>query len=155
MMNKLEPRIRELLDHLLAEADGYLVDLKIRPNKVEVFADRDPHITIEDCARISRALEHRLNAEFNFSQQYALEVSSPGMDVPLRVLRQYKKNTGRMVDVLLFSGQKKRGTLLYADDEKILLEEEMNEKESKAAQVQTEIFFVNIKSTTLVINFKF
>src|SRR5438552_18993557 len=115
-MNNLETRIRELLDGILNETGSYLVDLRIKPNRVEVFADRDPHITIEDCVRISRFLEKQLNDEFSFSQSYSLEVSSPGMDQPFRILRQYKKNVGRKVEVQLFSGTKKSGMLMYADE---------------------------------------
>src|SRR5215471_20574817 len=100
-MNNLEGRIRGLLDEMLAQMDSYLVELKVRPNKVEIYADRDPHITIEDCVNISRKLERQLDEEFDFSQQYALEVSSPGMDQPLKVMQQFRKNIGRSVDVLL------------------------------------------------------
>src|SRR6476620_11180635 len=123
-MLNLETRIREILGDLLEEKSSYLVDLKVVPGQlVQVFVDRDPHITIEDCAWISRGLVKELNKEFPFSDQYVLEVSSPGMDQPFKVLRQYKKCVGREVAVVLTSGLKKNGRLLYADEEKILLEE--------------------------------
>jgi len=147
----LETRIRELLDGILKETDSYLVELRIKPNKVEIFADRDPHITIDDCVRISRFLEKELNSEFGFSDTYSLEVSSPGMDQPLKILRQYKKNVGRKVEVLMFSGMKKIGRLLYADEEKIVVEEEMLKQENQ--NLQSEIPFVQIKSTNIVFQF--
>jgi ribosome maturation factor RimP len=153
-MMELENRIRELLDQILSENDSYLVDLRMRPNKVEVYADRDPHITIDDCARISRTLKKRLDEEFGFSQRYVLEVSSPGMDQPLKVLRQFRKNLGRTVDVVLYSGVKRTGVLIYADEKMIRMEEK--EKSGSAEQTtQAEIPFVQIKSTQVVINFKF
>ncbi|MEO6169258.1 MAG: hypothetical protein ABIO46_11465 [Chitinophagales bacterium] len=153
MMN-LEDRIKEVLDTLLQEKDSYLVDLKVRKGQsVQVFVDRDPHITIEDCAWISRGLQKELDKEFPFSEQHVLEVSSPGMGEPLKVLRQYKKCVGREVEVLLLSGMKKRGTLLYADEEKLLLEEIFTAKTKEPAPVQTEIPFLNIKSTNVVIQF--
>jgi len=154
MMNQLESRIREVLGEILNESDTYLVDLRMQPGRVEIFADRDPHITIEDCARISRALERKLDTEFPFSQQYTLEVSSPGMDQPLKVLRQFRKNIGRNVDVILFSGTKKTGTLLYADQEKIVIEEKIT-GQKQTDSVQSHIPFVQIKSTQLVFSFKF
>lgn len=153
-MMELENRIRELLDQILSENDSYLVDLRMRPNKVEVYADRDPHITIEDCARISRTLEKQLDEEFGFSQRYTLEVSSPGMDQPLKVLRQFRKNLGRTVDVVLYSGVKRTGVLIYADEKMIKLEEKVK-LESAEQTTQAEIPFVQIKSTQVVINFKF
>ena len=153
-MLNLETRIREILGDLLEEKSSYLVDLKVVPGQlVQVFVDRDPHITIEDCAWISRGLEKELNKELPFSDQYVLEVSSPGMDQPLKVLRQYKKCVGREVAVQLTSGLKKSGRLLYADEEKILLEETKDSKQREPRADQTEIPFLNIKSTRLVIKF--
>jgi ribosome maturation factor RimP len=154
MMDNLESRLRELLSEMLVEMDGYLVDLIIRPSKVEVFADRDPHITIEDCVRISRALVKQLDSEFPFSQQYELEVSSPGMDQPLKVLRQYRKCVGRNVDIVLLSGEKKTGTLLYADEGKLIMEEQITKSKKEIEKIQSEIPFIQIKSTILVFNFK-
>jgi len=154
MINNIDSRIRQLLSDILTDVDGYLVELRVRPNRVEVFADRDPHITIEDCARISRFLERELNTEFPFSQQYTLEVSSPGMDQPLKVLRQYRKSVGRNVDVLLTSGLKKTGILIYADEEKIIIEEQINKPNRQIEKMQSELLFVQLKSTTLVFNFK-
>ncbi len=152
MTNNIEPRIRELLDQILKELDGYLVELRIRPGKVEVFADRDPHITISDCATISRFLLKTLDEELSFSDHYELEVSSPGMDQPFKVMRQYRKSVGRSVEVLLVSGQKKTGTLLYADEEKLIVEEELK-KNKQVEKIQSEILFVQIKSTNLVFKF--
>ena len=154
-MNPLESRIRELLADILNESDSYLVDLRIKSNKVEVFADRDPRITIDDCAKISRILERRLDEEFPFSNQYSLEVSSPGMDQPLKVLRQFRKNVGRTVEVVLISGMKRTGSLMHADEEKITIEENITGSNKLSETRQTEISFVEIKSTQLVFNFKF
>ena len=154
MINNIETRIRQLLGDILTEVDGYLVELRVRPNRVEVYADRDPHITIEDCTRISRFLERQLNTEFPFSEQYTLEVSSPGMDQPFKVLRQYRKSVGRNVDILLTSGLKKTGILIYADEEKIIIEEQINKPNRQIEKMQSEIPFVQLKSTTLVFNFK-
>jgi ribosome maturation factor RimP len=153
-MTDLENRIRQMLEEILQQNDSYLVDLIVRPNKVEVYADRDPHITIDDCARISRNLEKQLDEAFGFSQKYALEVSSPGMDQPLKVLRQYRKNIGRSVEVVLHSGAKHTGTLLEAGADKISIE--VQQKSAAAAPpTRLEIPFNQIKSTQVVLNFKF
>jgi len=154
-MNQLENRIRELLDEILNETDIYLVDLRVGTSIVEVFADRDPHITIEDCVKISRRLEKQLDSEFPFSEKVTLEVSSPGMDQPFKVFRQFKKSVGRNVDVILLSGEKKSGVLIYADEEKIVIEEQISRSKHQTETAQSEVPFVNIKSTQLVFNFKF
>lgn len=153
-MIDLEERIKEVLATLLPQKDSYLVELKVRKGQlVQVFVDRDPHITIEDCAWISRGLQKELDKDFPFSEEHTLEVSSPGMGEPLKVLRQYKKCVGREVDVLLLSGMKKSGTLLYADEEKIIMEEIIPGKPKDKSPVQTEIPFLHIKSTNIVIKF--
>ncbi|MBA2423405.1 MAG: ribosome maturation factor [Chitinophagales bacterium] len=153
-MINLENRIKELLDKVLEEKNIYLIEIKVHAGRlVQVFADRDPHITIEECAYISQRLEKELNKEFPFSEQYALEVSSPGVGEPLKVLRQYKKCVGRTVEVLMLSGVKKTGTLLFADEDKILLEETIRSKTKIVSQIQTEIPFLNIKSTVIIIKF--
>lgn len=153
-MINLEERIREILDKILPEKDSYLVELKVRKGQlVQVFVDRDPRITIEDCAWISRSLQKELDQDFPFSEQHALEVSSPGMDEPLKVLRQYRKNTGRDVEVLLLTGVKKKGKLMYADDEKLIIEEKLPGINKEVAASQTEIPLLNIKSTIVVIKF--
>ncbi|MBA3648569.1 MAG: ribosome assembly cofactor RimP [Chitinophagales bacterium] len=149
----LELRIKELVKALLEEKDGYLVDLKLYAQEVQVFIDRDPNITIADCAYVSRTLEKELNKEFAFSEEYALEVSSPGLDQPLKVIRQYKKSIGRKVDVILVSGEKKLGILIHADEEKIILEETNLSKIKNSKPQQIEIPFLSIKSTSLVITF--
>jgi ribosome maturation factor RimP len=154
-MDALENRIRELLGDILNETDSYLVDLRVLPGKVEVFADRDPHITIDDCVRINRTLIKKLDAEFPFSEQYTLEVSSPGMDQPFKVMRQFKKNIGRSVEVILISGEKKTGSLMYADEEKVVIEEKIAVSKKQTETRQAEIPFVQIKLTQLVFNFKF
>jgi len=131
MTNNIESRIRELLSEILTELDGYLVELRVRPGKVEVFADRDPHITIEDCTRISRMLQRELEDEFSFSEQYELEVSSPGMDQPLKIYKQYLRRIGRNVKVIMPDGKLHKGKLLSANDNEFELLETIETKENK------------------------
>ncbi len=97
-MIDLEERIKEVLATLLPQKDSYLVELKVRKGQlVQVFVDRDPHITIEDCAWISRGLQKELDKDFPFSEEHTLEVSSPGMGEPLRwlVIQKVRGSRGR------------------------------------------------------------
>ena len=154
MINNIENRIRELLSSMLTEMDGYLVDLRIRQAKVDVFIDRDPHINIAECVRISRSLLKQLDEEFPFSDQYELEVSSPGMDEPFKVMRQYQKSIGKNVSVIVHSGENKTGILRSANEERITLEETIMKSKKEKEILQTVIPFNQIKTTTLVFNFK-
>jgi len=83
---------------------------------------------------------------------FSLEVSSPGLDEPLKMHRQYVKNIGRTVEVLFEDGSKKEGKLITVTDADILLEHTEG-KGKKAITQQLVIPFNHIKSTTVQIKF--
>lgn len=68
---------------------------------VEIFADTDSGITIDQCAELSRSISAVLDREDIIAGGYRLEVSSPGLDHPLKLLRQFKKNRGRELKVTM------------------------------------------------------
>ena len=76
-------------------------------------------ISIEECAAVSRELENKLDRD---KEDFALEVSSPGLDAPFRVREQYDKNIGRMVSVQCKDGSKVLGVLKEAGGDRVLLE---------------------------------
>lgn len=145
--------IEKLLQPLLTD-DIFLVSIKIKPtNNYKVFIDADGGLGIEKCTRINRALyrqieETALHTDGNFS----LEVSSPGVDEPLKLLRQYQKNIGRNIEVVLNDGQKKEGKLKAAAEETVTLEETTG-KGKKAVTADVAIAFTDIKQTTVQIKF--
>jgi ribosome maturation factor RimP len=149
-MEGVKQKIEAILESYLQGTDKFLVDIKIAPgNIVQVFIDSDTRITIDDCAEVSRFLGDRLDEETIFPGHYTLEVSSAGMDEPLKKMRQYRKNIGRQVDVLLLNGIRKQGVLLYADDEKIQIEEVKRDKH-KTETIQHDIAFIEIKNTKIL-----
>ena len=162
-MENVKERIAELLEKKFEdEPEYFLVDIKTSPGKkIQVFVDGDQGITIEKCVELSRYIEHYLDEEGIAGPDYVLEVSSPGMSNPLKVLRQYKRRIGQEVDVLLLDGQKKHGVLKEADKEKLLLEEQVSAsgKKKKGQKIEaesklTEIAFDEIKSTKVSFKFK-
>ena len=121
---ELKEQIGEWLNPLIEEMGLFLVDVKAANRaKIEVFADGDTGITISQCADISRFLEKHLDGSGLVSDHYTLDVSSPGMDNPLRVPRQYKKRIGRILEIVKTDGTDLQAELLAADDEKIRLKE--------------------------------
>ena len=101
--------VERMVEGLLADDPQYfLVEVKIRPtNNVKVFLDGDKGISIEKCIFYNRQLYKMLESSGLFpADDFSLEVSSPGLDEPLKLLRQYHKNTGRKVEVLLKDGVK-------------------------------------------------
>lgn len=163
MMEGIQNKLEEYTKEKLAQDKQYfLVDVKIKPRKkLQVFVDGDEGITIDKCAEISRYLEERLDSEGIAGNDYTLEVSSPGMNNPLKVLRQYKKRIGKDVEVVLFSGEKLEGMLKDVQEDKITIEFEMSKKEKKEAGIQgnakkeQEIAFEQVKSTKVKFNFNF
>jgi ribosome maturation factor RimP len=79
-----------------------------------------------------------------------LEISSPGLDEPLKLHRQYVKNIGRLVEVILKSGIKKEGRLVNATNDEIIVEEEKGNKKRKEI-VQHIISYNDIKTTKIQI----
>ena len=83
---------------------------------------------------------------------FSLEVSSPGLDEPLKLLRQYKKNIGRDVELVMNDDAKKEGKLTAVTEENITIE--YTEGKGKKAIVKTdEIPFDAIKQTKVQIKF--
>ena len=87
-----------------------------------------------------------------------MEVSSPGVDEPLKLHRQYKKNTGRKVEVLLKDGNRIEGSLRDAGDDAIIVEESFGRpgitgKGNKTNIKSTTILFNQIKHTTVLVTF--
>ncbi len=113
---------------LLDNDPGYfLVEVRILPvNNVQLFIDGDLGVTIDRCVALNRALYKQLEEGSLFSgADFSLEVSSPGLDEPLKLLRQYQKNIGRNVEVVLKDGFKKEGKLESATDQVIIIEEKI------------------------------
>jgi ribosome maturation factor RimP len=154
--------IRDMIGEILeGEPEYFLVDLRIKPiNNVKVFLDGDSGITIEKCVQINRKLYRKLEESALFPDgDFSLEVSSAGLDEPLKSLRQYKKNIGRLVEVLLQDGTQKEGVLTGVQEEGIVLEvatgKLSNGKlQSKKREISSFTFlFNNIKSTKIQIVF--
>lgn len=132
----------------------FLVEIKIKPtNNVKIYLDGDQGITIEKCISINRALYKQLEESGLFpNDDFSLEVSSPGLDEPLKLHRQYTKNVGRPVEILLKDGRKIEGKLLEVSQEAVQLEETRG-KNKKKEVIQHHILLNDIKSTKLQIVF--
>jgi ribosome maturation factor RimP len=147
--------INALVEGLLeAEPTIFLVRVHIRPiNNISVYVDGDEGVTIEKCVRLNRAL-YKLIVEKEIANdgEFGLEVSSPGVDEPLVLRRQYKKNLGRMVEVVRVDGTEIEGKLLDANEDGIVVEEEKG-KGKKKEIVKHELAFTEVKSTVVKIVF--
>ena len=111
--------IVKLVEEKLASSSNYLVDVAVQPgNIIVVEIDNDESVCIDDCVELSRYLEDHLDRDV---EDFELEVGSAGITSPFKVLRQYQKNIGNEVEVLLTAGVKLTGVLKSADENGIVL----------------------------------
>ncbi len=154
----LKRQIEEIVTGLLRDEE-FLVEVVVAganaAGKILIFVDADNGINIDRCAEISRKTGAVLEAEDAIETAYVLEVSSPGLEHPLKLNRQYKKSIGRQVKVTLQDEIQKTGELLSVEDAFIVIGEIMKEKGSKKADIQeVKIPFSDIKKTNVLVSFK-
>ena len=120
-----QERVKELLNEALQEKESlFLIDLAfLAGNKIRVIIDGDTGVSLEECIRISRAIEHNLDRE---EEDYSLEVASPDIAEPLKVNRQYKKNLNRILTVKK-ENEEIEGTLVKLSEEAITLQWKVRE----------------------------
>ena len=117
-MNK--ETVKQLVREALEENEElFLIELTFSgDNKILVEVDGDKGLTLKECMRISRHIESNLDRE---EEDFGLEVTSPDVANPLKVLRQYKKNIGRIVSVKTKEEVMIEGTLVEANEKQISL----------------------------------
>ena len=147
MIDKLH--ILDVTTSSLDGTDKYLVDLKITAdNRIYVSIDGDNGILIDDCVDLSRKIENSLNRD---EEDFELNVASAGLDSPLKLARQYKKNIGETLDVTTTDGEHIMGELTEADDEKFVIQPPHGKKK---APLPAETFnYSDVKVAKIVITF--
>jgi ribosome maturation factor RimP len=147
----IEQKARTLIS---TDPETFLVEVKIRPgNNIKVFIDADNGMSIDRLAQYNRSLYRQIEESALFPNgDFSLEISSPGLDEPLKLRRQYIKNIGRYIDVLLKNGTKREGKLIAVNDNDIVLEEEKVNKKQRT-MVQHTILYDDIKTTKIQIKF--
>jgi ribosome maturation factor RimP len=147
--------IENKVNEMLATDSGYfLVELSIKPtNNIKVFVDADQGASIDLLTKLNRSLYRHIEESGMFPNgDFSLEVSSPGLDEPLKLQRQYVKNIGRHIEVLKVDGVRVEGKLVSVNDDSILLDEEKGQKKKKEI-VQHTIQTDQIKTTKIQIKF--
>jgi ribosome maturation factor RimP len=145
--------VQNLLQPLL-QADVFLVSIKIKPtNNFKIYIDSDGGLPLEKCIKINRALYKQIEEMGLYPDgDFSLEVSSPGVDEPLKLIRQYIKNVGRFVEVIKIDDTKLEGKLLAASEDKITVE--ITEGKGKKMTInQLELPISDIKQTKVQIKF--
>ena len=137
------------LGDILQGTEIFLVDVKVdNSNRILVHVDKNEGISIDNCVRVSRELEGKLDRD---REDFALEVSSPGLDAPFKVFEQYIKSIGKMVSVQSLEGDEYLGLLKDVNEDRILLE--LAPEKKGAEPEQQELLFNDIRSTKIHIQF--
>ena len=124
-----EKQIRKWAAQQLEGTDRFVVQVKVSAdNTINVVIDSDTSVTIEHCIELSRYIEQRLDRD---KEDFELKVLSSGLEFPFTLLRQYKKYLNKRIRVKLNDGTEKKGILLKAETDHIVLKEEKEKKYKK------------------------
>lgn len=150
-IQELERKVKALISN---DPDLFLVEIRIKPtNNIKIFIDGDQGVSIDRLVQFNRSLYKQIESEAMFPNgDFSLEVSSPGVDEPLKLHRQYIKNIGRNVEVTDDAGLKREGKLVTVGENSIQVEEQKG-KGKKMELIQHNIFFKNIKTTKVQTKF--
>jgi ribosome maturation factor RimP len=155
-----QDHITQFIHECLEGTDCFLVNFRTKPKNIyKIFIDSDTGFTLEKCVRINRSLRKMVEESDLYPDgDFSLEVSSPGIDEPLTMVRQYVKNIGRKLEIELHDETALgiAGRLIGADEEKILIEETPLKKRIKQEEIvpkQIEIKLTDIKTALVAIEF--
>jgi len=144
-VNDLEERVRSLAEPVLTKHGAELVEVQVRRGRtqlVRIVADQPGGITLDTCARVSEELSRMLDVDDPIQGRYTLEVTSPGLDRPLRTEADFRKHAGETVKVVLADGRHEEGTV----------EDVMNDRVRLARATGTvEVPYANIAKATVVL----
>jgi ribosome maturation factor RimP len=152
LKDKVKTLLKEALDQ---DKSLFLIDFSMgADNGINVVLDGDNGVSVQDCMKISRAIEHNLDRE---EEDFSLTVTSAGAASPMVDPRQYKKNVGRKVKVQT-SEDVYEANLIDANDNGIVLEWKTREpkpigKGKTTVQKKKEITFSDIKEAKVILKF--
>ena len=150
--------IREKIAEAVAGRGCFLVDVKVSAdNDIELAIESEEGtVVMEDCVAIDKAFHEIWDQDV---EDYALTVSSAGLDRPFKVLKQFLKAVGSQVDVKFKGGKRLIATLQEADEDSVTLQytalEAVEGKKKKEKVTHEDRFpLIEINSVTPYIDFK-
>ena len=147
---ELEQRIREITEAHLPDAQYFITDIRAKgggaKTKIAIFIDGDKGIDIGTCGAINKQVGREMEQLGLLEGPYTLEVSSPGLDQPLKLPRQYHRNLGKNVRVTMESEQVE-GELEQVTEAFITV------KQSSGKGITRQIPFSEIIKTQVLVSF--
>lgn len=143
--------LQEKISETVKKYGCLLVEVVFRGSQnspvVEVYIDNEQGVTIELCSDISREINDIIESEELLAANFRLDVSSPGVDRPLKFLQQFKKHLNRNFEIAYLTGEEKKnmkGKLISINGEKLIFE---------SGKSEIEIDFNSIKTAKVLISF--
>ena len=111
-MNSIKQNILNAVKEISEKNNLFLLEVLFRGTErnwvIEIFIDGEDTLVAADCARISREINQVIEEKELLDSPYRLDVSTPGVDRPLKYLKQYKKHINRKFEVRYKSGENKK-----------------------------------------------
>jgi ribosome maturation factor RimP len=144
--------LKGLVEEFLKGTGIFLVAVKVSSaNRITVLADKNEGITIDECVAIHRHIENNLDRD---KEDFELQVSTPGLDLPFGVIEQYYKNEGRKVEVIDSEGSKFTGILKNVTSGGFELETEVKIKGKTKELKDVSFNFDQVKTTRVILTIK-
>ncbi len=148
MINKQQ--ILEIIEKPLKDDNYFLVDLDVKSSKkIVILIDSESGVPIEYCVSLSRKIREALGETMD---EYELEVSSPGIGQPLKVMQQYYKCVDKEIEVITKDGMKYKGILIFVSDEeiKVSVEEKIKIPGRKKREIELKEYIFSIENIKTV-----
>lgn len=121
--------------------------------KLSIILDGDEGITIDKCAKVSRLLSNQLDELDLIPSGFTLEVSSPGVDKPLKLPRQFKKNQGRTLRIVQQDGEVVEGLLNSFENEVLSITQKKRGRKKEDPVEPLQIPLNEVKEAKVLISF--
>jgi ribosome maturation factor RimP len=145
-------KIEKLVNEFIKETELFLIAVKVSSsNRITVLADSKKGITIDECVSIHRYIEKNLDRN---NEDFELQVSSPGLDMPFGVIEQYYKNEGEQIEVVDREGARFNGILKNVTSGGFELETEIKIKGKPKELKEISFNYDDVKSAKVVLTIK-
>lgn len=153
----LGKEISRLVEKFIDNDEIFLVevDIKGKPGnlKIQVFIDGDQYVNVDECSKISRKISNDLEERDIIEGRYIIEVSSPGVDNPLKLIRQFPKHIGRELEIITKENKKYQGELLKVLGEEIEISIKSSKIKKELGSQSLKLPINEIEKSTVVLRF--
>ncbi len=153
-LNKI---VSELVKKFIDDDEIFLVEVNIKGKpgnqKIQVFIDGDNSVDVDECSRISKKLSSELEEKDIIEGRYIIEVSSPGVEKPLKFIRQFPKHIGRELEIITIDKNRYQGKLLNIIDEQIEVSLKSNKLKKELNKESLKLSLDEIEQASVVLRF--